>query len=357
LFRFLRYWLAALLLGLLSVDGNASAVQSAGPPAPMSRTSNVSLAEVVHNLPHYIEPGMGLTYSEAIDNAAPAERDAAVSELIGWLKDERPRVRGLALNSLGFLYMPTTPSSRVITCSRYLPVKDIPIGAAYLRDADSRVRNATLLALSSVENCGHGLDELVVLVLPILREPDILTEYPDPFFVESDERMLANMTPQQQAAFQAQHRPVIKLPAEGPLLLSILAVPTLKPSPAVDDAMVAFLNRPDQTKSTLGESLHTLALSHASERVNDEALRRVFEQKAMTVFLLQFIGQLRLTPEQFSAQKERLIALSKDESKPPALRKAATTVAACWSGDRTFLCQPTSEELSEDSNPTAREKQ
>lgn len=251
----------------------------------------MSLAEVVRNLPHYIEPGTEVSYSEAIDNAAPAERDAVVPGLIGWLKDERPRVRGMALLSLSFLYMPTA-SSRVFTCSRYLPVEDIPIVAAYLKDADSRVRNATFLALSSVENCGHGLDELVDLVLPMLREPDILTEYPDPFFVESNERMLANMTPQQQAAFQAQHRPVIKLPAEGPLLLSILAVPTLKPSPAVDDAMVGFLDRPDQTKSTLGESLHTLALSRASERVNDEALRRVFEQKAMTVFLLQFIAQL-----------------------------------------------------------------
>jgi hypothetical protein len=347
--------LTALLLGLLFVDGKASVGQSAGPSASTSRASKVSLAEVVRNLPDYIKPGTQLTYSEAFENATPAERDAALPGLVGWLKDDQPRVRGLALLSISLLYMPGE-KDRVITCSRYLPVEDVPVVAAYLRDADSGVRTATFLALQSVEICGHGMDELIGLVVPMLREPDILTEYPDPSFIESNERMLANMTPHQQAEFKALPRPVIKLPAEGPVLLSILAVPTRKPSPAVDDAMVAFLERPDQTKSTLGECLHTLALSRASERVNDEALRRVFEQKAMTVFLLQFVGRLRLTPAQFAAQKDRLIALSNDEPERPALRKAAATVAACWTAERTGLCQPTSEEFREDSDTQPREE-
>ncbi len=356
MFRSPTYWLTALLLGLLFVGGKAFGGQSAGPTVPTSRGSKVSLAEVVRNLPEYIEPGAGLVYSEAIENATAAERDDAVSRLIGWLNDDRPRVRGLALLSLSFLYMPTE-TSRVITCSRYLPVEDVPVVAAHLRDPDPRVRNATFIALGSVENCGHGLDELVGLVLPMLREPDVLTEYPDPFFVESNQRMLANMPPQLQEQFKAQHPTVIKLPAEGPVLLSILAVPTRTPSAEVDNAMVAFLDRSDQTKSTLGESLHTLALSHASERVNDEALRRVFEGRAMTIYLLQFVTSLRLTPAQLAIQKERLVALSNDASARPALRRAATTVATCWNGEHTSRCQPSSEELREDSTTSPMEEQ
>ena len=355
MFRSPIYGLTVLLLGLLFVGGKASGCQSAGPTASPNKVSKVSLADVVRNLPEYIEPGTESTYSEALDNATAVERDSAVSGLIGWLNDGRPRVRGMALLSLSFLYMPTG-TSRVITCSRYLPVEDVPVVAAHLRDPDSRVRNATFIALGSVENCGHGLDKLVDLVVPMLREPEILTEYPDPFFVESDQRMLANMT-QQQGEFKAQHRTVIKLPAEGPVLLSILTVPTRTPSAEVDDAMVAFLDRPDQTRSTLGECLHTLALSHASERVNDEALRRVFEQKAMTVYLLPFGTRLRLTPAQLAIQKERLVALSNDASEPPALRKAAATVAACWNGEHTSQCQPSSEEFREDSTPTSSQKQ
>lgn len=300
--RSLRSALTGLLFGFLLLGREASNGQSAASPASASGTAKVSLADVVRTLPHYVEPGTELSYSEAVENATATERDAALQGLIAWLKDERPRVRGLALLSISFLYMPSE-RSRVITCSRFLPVEDIPVVAAHLRDSDPRVRNATFLALGSVETCGHGMDELVELVLPLLREPDILTEYPDPFFVEGDQRMLEKMAPQQQAEFKALHRPVIKLPAEGGLLLSILTVPTRKPSPAVDDAIIAFLDREDQTRSTLGECLHTLALSHASERVNDEALRRVFEQKAMTVFLLQFINWLRLTPAQLAVQK------------------------------------------------------
>jgi len=111
--------------------------------------------------------------------------------------------------------------------------------------------------------------------------------------------------------------------------------------------MIAFLDREDQTKTTLSDSLHTLALTAGSERVNDEALRRVFEQKAMTIYLLQFVANLRLTPEQLAVQKERLLALSNDESAHPALRRSARDVAACWTGQRTGSCKPNDKDLSE----------
>ena len=354
MFRFLVCGVTASLLGFLLVDGTAFVGQSIGPLASAGGVPKVSLADVVRSLPDDSKSGAQAAYSEAIESATDAQRDAAVPGLIDWLKDDRAQVRGSALLSLSFLYMPRE-TSRVVTCSRYLPVEDVPVVAAYLRDPDSRVRNATFIALASVETCGHGLDVLVDLVLPMLRERDILTEYPDPFFVESDQRILAMMPPQQQAAFKAQHRPVIKLPAEGPALLSILAAPSRTPSAAVDDAIVAFLDRPDQTKSTLRECLHTLALSHASERVNDEALRRVFELKAMTVYLLQFVAWMRLTPAQLALQKEHLIALSNDRSAHPEVRKAAAAVAACWNGQRSSMCQPLTEEMAEENQRPAEQ--
>lgn len=349
------YGLTALLLGLLFVDGKAAVGQSAGPSPSTGRVPKVSLAEVVRDFPDHRKPNGESGYLEAIENATDAERDAAVPRLIGWLKDERPGVRGSALLALSLLYMPRE-NNRVIACDRYLPVEDVPVVAAHLRDADSGVRSSAFLALQSVQTCGHGWDELVEVVVPMLREPDILTESPDPFFVRADEEMLAKMTPQQQAQFKAQHRTVIKLPAVGPGILYLLAWPMRKLSPAVDDAIIAFLDRPDQTKSTLGDCLHSLALGRASERVNDEALRRVFEQQAMTVFLLQFIDRLCLTPTQFATQKERLIALSNDESERRALRKAAATVAACWTAEGHGACQPTGDELSEDSNSESHEE-
>jgi hypothetical protein len=306
----------------------------------------VSLAEVVRNLPDYVQAEPQPAYLEAIENASSAERDSAVSDLMRWIDDERSRVRGLALLSLNLLYLPSEKRPGAIY-SASLPVQYIPAVTAHLRDPDPALHGVALAALQSVEYNGAGMDELIKLVLPMLRDPDVLIEYPDPFFIESDKRMLAAMTPEQQAQFRAQPRKTIKMPAVGPALLGILAMPTRPHSPAVDDAMIAFLDREDQTKSTLRDCLHTLALSAASERVNDEALRRVFEQKAMTIFLLQFVTRLRLTPAQLTAQKERLVALSNDESAHPALRRSAMDVAACWNGDRTHQCGPNSKDLGE----------
>ncbi len=338
--------IAGLLAGFLFAAGNASTAQQSVLPYQAKPTAPVVLAEVVRNLPQYMQAETQSAYLAAIENAMIAERDSALPNLMQWLKDERPRVRGLALLSLNLLYKPGEKRTGSVSSSS-LPVQYVPAVAAHLRDSDPSVRNVAFGALQSVEYSGVGMDELVKLVVPMLREPDVVTEYPDPFFVESDKRILAGMTPEQQAQFSAQPRKIIKLPAEGAALLAILASPTRKPSASVDDAMIAFLDREDQTKSTLRDCLHTLALSFAGERVNNEALRRVFEQQAMTIFLLQFVAKMRLTPVQLKVQKEQLVALSNDESAHPALRRSARDVAACWNGERTSECKPNNKDARE----------
>jgi hypothetical protein len=346
MFLSLKHVLIGLIAGFLCVAGTASAAQQSVSSTQVAVITQVSLAEVARDLPEYVQGEQQSAYLGAIEDATNAERDSAIPNLIRWIDDERPKVRGLALLSLNLLYLPSEKRPG-FGYTRSLPVQFIPAVAAHLRDTDPALHNVALAALQSVEYSGVGMDELVALVVPMLREPDVLVEYPDPFFIESDKWILSQMTPDQQAQFKAQPHKVIKLPADGPGLLSILTMPTRHPSPAVDDAIIAFLDRKDQTKSTLGDCLHTLALSSASERVNNEALSRVFEEKAMTIFLLQFVANLRLTPAQLNVQKERLVALSNDEAAHPALRRSARDVAACWSGERTGQCKPNSKDLSE----------
>ena len=328
-----------LMAGLLAGSVSSGGAQQRG-AAP-----KVSLVEVARNLPDYVDSQPQPAYIEAIDGASVAERDAALPLLMHWIDDERPKVRGLALLSLNLVYIPTETRPQTMPMAS-LPVEYIPAVAAHLRDPDPAMHNVTFAALQTVEYSGNGMDVLVKLVLPMLREPDVVIEYPDPFFVESDKQMLATMTPDQQAAFLAQPRKVMKLPAEGSGLVGILATQRT-PSNTVDDAMIAFLDRDDQTKSTLGDCLHTLALSAASERVNDEALRRVFEVKGMTIFLLQFVADMRLTQVEVATERARLIALSNDESAHPSLRRSAKVVAACWTGERIGRCKPSDADLSE----------
>jgi hypothetical protein len=338
-------FVTGLLFGILFLGGTASTAQQGAPPSQALATQ-VTLAEVVRNLPEYVSDAeKESAYEGAIQNATVAERDSALPKLMEWLGDQRPRVRGTALLAFSFLCGPSEKRPGPFIS---VPVQYIPAVAARLRDSDPAVRNAAFLAALTVGyGGGAAMDELTKLVVPMLREPDVLTEYPNPSFVEGRQRMLAGMTPEQQAEFKAMPHMTIKLPAEGPRLLWILAMRTRQPSAASDDAMIEFLDRKDQTKTTLADCLHTLALTSASERVNDEALRRVFEQKAMTIYLLQFVTNLRLTPEQSAVQKERLLALSNDESAHPALRRSARNVAACWNGERTGSCKPNDKDLSE----------
>lgn len=340
LFRRAVVGLSAVICVAMSGAQTPAPAADAKPPVP--------LADVVRDLPDYQGSDKILLYTEAFDHATPAEREAAVPGLIAWLKDDRPRVRMQALASLYILFLPSETHPEAY-CSRYLPEQDVPVVAEHLRDPDVQVRSKTVLALQTVVQCGHGRSELVNIVLPMLKDADALTQVPDPSFLESDKFIREHMSPEQRAAFDAMPRKVILLPALGPELLTLL--PMREATPAAEDAVVAFLDRKDQTKATLTDCLHTMALSGVSPRLADEALRRVFEEKAMSVFLLQFVPSLRLTPEQFATQRQRLMALSKDETARPSLRRAAATVAACWTAAPTqTACRPSSEDFQDDAN-------
>ena len=334
-----------LFAGLLFAAANILNIQQTSVYASLASAPQVSLPELVRKLPAYTEPYQREVSSAVIENASLQERNAVLPDLMSWLGDERPNVRSTALAFVCMIYSPSG-SLQERSETRSLPLQYIPAVAARLRDPDPTVRRFALVALQPAEDTGIGMSEVATLVLPMLREPDILTEYPDPFSVESDKRLLAAMTPEQQAAFQARPRKIIRLPAEGVELFGLLAVAQrYDPSTSVEQAMIAFLDRKEQTKSSLAACLQTLALTSASERVNNEALRRVFEQKAMTVFLLQFVSDLQLNPADLSVQKQRLLALSNDQSAHPALRRSAKAVAACWTGHQTGHCKPSSKDV------------
>ena len=340
-------WMRSLTLCsicLVAAGGHAVPAQATASADLARDATRVSLTELVEHLPALLQAKSQLAYTGAIENASTAERDAVIPKLVPWIEDGRPEVRKAALLTLSLVYLPSEARPGQDWTS--VPAKYVPAIAAHLRDTDPGVRKTAAAALLPTENSGIGLDELVRIVLPMLRDPDVLTEYADPFFVESYQQTLARITPEQQAQFKAQPLKVIKLPAEGVELLGLLTMPAVHPTNAMDDALVAFLDREEQTKSTLGDCLHTLELNHASERVNNEALRRVFEKKAMTIYLLQFLTQLRLTPEQLTDQKARLAALSNDASAHPALRRSAAAVAACWTVRNTY-CRPSEKDITE----------
>ena len=170
MFLGLKHRLTGLIVGFLLVGGNPSIAQQSMSPSQGIDITQVRLADVVRNLPEYTRAEKQSAYLGAIENATNAERDSAIPNLMKWTDDERSEVRGLALLSLNLLYIPSEKRPGALY-SASLPIQYIPAVAAHLRDPDPALHNVALAALQSVEYSGVGMDELVKLVIPMLREP------------------------------------------------------------------------------------------------------------------------------------------------------------------------------------------
>ena len=333
-----HFAVATILLAL------TAATCSPEPLAQATATGSATpqtLAAFVNSLPEDVQPdGTGnpafLTQVESLSKVTAAERDAAMPQLMQRVDDNRPAVRTLALFVLWALYQPQ-PGPQGAPAA--LPQQYLPRVVAHLHDAVPDVRPLAMLALQPVLFHPSSRDELLALVLPLLQAPDALVAYPDHRNDVIHARLIAKLPPSAQAQFAAQYRQPM-YPALGPELLWLVLRPG---STQQDDAILAFLDRTDQTPDTLSESLRAIALNRGSERVANEALRRVFAQHAMSVFLLQFVSNLALTPAEVAAFQPQLLALAADPSTEPQLRHAATTVTACWSAASRGTCRPDSE--------------
>ncbi len=343
---------ARLLLALTAAIVSLARAQT---PAVKEQAAPRTFADSVRDLPDLAgsrDRKASDAFAAALLSSTEPERLAAVPDLMRWTEDPRPEVRESALATVALIYYAFPPANGFAHRSS-LPLQDIEPVAAHLLDTVGAVRPKAALALVSANYTSGGQAELNRLLLPLLRNPDIFTRFPDPFFVESDAFILSKSPPERQEAMrkmQAQH-PVILLPAAASAIFGLLISSPVSTSPATDDALIAFLNSPNQTPDTLSDCLHDLALAHASEAVTNEALTRVFAKKAMSVFLLQFLSTLRLTPEDLVTQKAHLLALSTDETTAPPLRHAAATVAACWNGDTHTSCAPTQQDFHDANNP------
>ncbi|MDE1160521.1 MAG: hypothetical protein PW792_01090 [Acidobacteriaceae bacterium] len=175
--------LALLCAGTLCAAAPYGAAQRA---ATTPAEPNLTLGSLVEHLPEHVSPANPLQISMVAEEATASERDNAIPQLIRWTSDERLRVRQNAMMLLGLLYL---PGAKRPAHSPYasLPVQYLPTIAAHLRDPDLILRRGAFLALQPTELSGSGLQELIHLVLPMLREPDVLVQAPDPFFIESQQ--------------------------------------------------------------------------------------------------------------------------------------------------------------------------
>jgi hypothetical protein len=107
-------------------------------------------------------------------------------------------------------------------------------------------------------------------------------------------------------------------------------------SAEVQEAIIQFLHRSDQTRESLSESIRALAVAQPQNpAVNAELLPLLNSQDvSVQEALLQNIARLTLTSKDFASARTRVASIETNPKTPMDLRQIASALLQCWSNDR-----------------------
>lgn len=270
-------------------------------------------------------------YVEAFGKSSAADLAKVLPQLVDAFEDPQPNVRVGAM--LAFYTAASDRTSSGDPDNAVLKVLCPALAQLmpHLDDPDPRVHGTATLAYMQF----LFLPEARAILLPALVE-----RLKAPLVEQAEERETANPL-----IVPGRKFPQRSLEGAEKGVEAVGTVALLGPDDfATNDAIITYLNRPDQTKVTLAACFQNIALSHANERVNNEVIRLIFEHRAMSIFLLQYLAQMQLTSNDYSVERGRLIALANDPSTHPALQRASKAVSKCWTLNF-LVCQPSEEDM------------
>ncbi len=323
--------MVVFLVSMLCGDVQGSVAQAA---------AGQSLQELIDQLPLVAASGPEQfgKWSEAISAKPAAEWRTALPRLVHWVDDDRPAVRFFALIALASLPLPNDagPNGTQQRQPVSLTLENVDTIARHVHDPDASVRGPALLALQPTLRSLLFRERVVVDLLPILREPDALTKYPDHRGDAANAAMMAR-TPPRVAAQINRARKQSVFPPIGPELLRLLA-PSAAQQDAVDEAILAFLARPDQTPQTLREVVRSISLNPQDERLNQAVEQVALQPPALSAETISYLPRFEVEPAFFERQKIRLKQIAEDRSQPEELRQTARQIGMCWDNDRHHAC-------------------
>jgi hypothetical protein len=112
-------------------------------------------------------------------------------------------------------------------------------------------------------------------------------------------------------------------------------------SAEVQQAILRFLRRPDQTDSSIGQTIHVMALAQPQNPKLNADLLRFLDSKDPTVQMemLRNLTRLTFTPADFANAKAHLSNMVSDPATSSEFRTVANTILPCWDNNRHHLCQ------------------
>jgi hypothetical protein len=111
-------------------------------------------------------------------------------------------------------------------------------------------------------------------------------------------------------------------------------------SPEAQAAILKFLHRPDQTCSSLANTIHNMAIAQPQNPELNADLLRFLDSPDPTVRmeLVHNLTRLTFPAKDFEVAKARLTKMSFDISTSPEFRTEIAKILPCWTNDRHHLC-------------------
>jgi hypothetical protein len=109
----------------------------------------------------------------------------------------------------------------------------------------------------------------------------------------------------------------------------------------VQQAILRFLHRPDQTSRSIAETIRTIALAQPQNpNLNDDLLRFLdSEDPAVRMELLRNLTRLTFSQTAFTSAKAHVAQMASEPSTTTEFRTTASAILLCWDNNRHHPCQ------------------
>jgi hypothetical protein len=305
----------------------------AGSGRAQSSSRLQSLASVPQDLeahPDNSDPGWTVELDEVVKLATPAEIKETVPVVVTLTESSNPKLSSRALLVLYAIALGSNSGEGRLNDDYIVPY--IPRLASRLMDSYAPNRGMSLAlfqVFAGVRPTPPNLIKAVVAVLQDPRSTQLMPDTTNKSLTGNSSSMGAQMLWVLIPAGASYHRDPATNITEG------------QDSAEIQDLIVAFLRRPDQTSESLSECIRALAVAQPQNpAVNAQLIRLLdYPDVAVREALLRHVTNLTLTPEDFSYARGRVARIVTDAAEPANLKQLANSILPCWQNDRHVMCR------------------
>jgi HEAT repeat protein len=241
-----------------------------------------------------------LNLAEALGKAPITEIKEALPGIMQAVDDKNPAIRSLALSSLVAIENRSNPDQTLRGDALPLLEPEVPRIAAHLTDEDAYIRGAAATVLG-----GFGPkapDSVFAPLVAYLKREDAINSIGSSIVFQ-----LVRLGPQRGL---------------------------------VEEAIITFINRPDQNPECFISSIEAIAHAQTQNEIIDAAIVHHLgsTNSSVRAAVIRALPELVLPADAFPATQTHLRQIAANEQEDPAVRAEANEILPCWNNDRRKPC-------------------